>query len=264
GGVTSSRSEERPGDFTRRAIPCPDGGVEGTAIALVGGGTVFNLGKTAVGGKLTVDLVEILPGTRFLPKSRKLLVRVGDVDREAIDIGAVITVREAAAWASLSLPRCAEPKRSTDCSAVAMYLDEYSDSAHATEVRKVLDGAQTKLNVLRDAELWAEIQDDAKTCGDPKAAMPDDIERACTKVRSYQASFPEGAHVADAKAIAARGEAHAVAIRVEWERHRVAEERAEKAAARAKCVGVCRIGCSSRMIRDPAACYAGCVASRCE
>lgn len=222
------------------------------------------LGKTGSGGILRVDLERALPDD--LGSSAK-----GRVMRETSEVGTVDLLpvhgaRETSAYGRLDKAACASPKRSADCTPLIIFLRTYPKSAHAPEIRQILENAHATLTALEDAEAWAETNADG--CARPAGRDIVGAENMCDQLQRYIDNFPNGKHVAEAKAAIVKGrpaikqhyaDQARVAREAEATEKRREQQEAEQArkALRTECNAKCNVMCSRRV--NPGMCLSGCI-----
>jgi hypothetical protein len=273
-GIRASGSETttKTYDKTERVVTarkaCAASPKKGVEIKLVLDETSISLGLTDANGKLVVDLSAVLPETPKFPSAKHAPLVAEGEKVGSVDLPAVLVAREAEVWKRLDVAACRQPTNSRACVPIEAFLKVYPDGAHATEARKLLVDASPKIDVLVSEEWWARTRPD--DCANTKATDLDRLEQDCLMVNNYIAQYPTAPHVAEAKKALAVGNATIAKLRAKKERDAAeakrraeAEERAAAEKERQKCIGVCRMGCSSYSIRDPASCLSGCIASRC-
>lgn len=222
------------------------------------------LGKTGSDGVLRVDLGQELPDN--LGSSAKAHVMRETSEVGTVDLLPVHGAREASAYRKLDRSACASPKKSVDCAPLVAFLRQYPKSAHAPEVRQILENAHSTLTALEDAEAWAETNADG--CARPAGRDIVGAENMCDQLQRYIDAYPNGKHVAEAKAAIAKGrpaikraqdDATRVAREEEAAQKRREQQEAEKArnALRASCNAKCNVMCSRRV--NPGMCLSGCV-----
>jgi hypothetical protein len=250
GGADTKKEVERPGGVAKRGVPCGDGGVAEQPVELRAGSDRFPLGRTDASGKLSADLVDLLPAPKRLPASRVALLFVGDESSRQVDLRPAVAGREKREWNRLNTAACTNPSFAWGCLAVEGFLEDYPDSVHVEEARKVLETGRPKILVLKDHELWATMP--VTTCGDSKSTSTADIDQACELVRGYLAAYPDGAHAAEAKRAIAAGDARARRLR---EDAKNAGATVDAAKARRQCMGSCQSECNAKggpdTLRDP-------------
>jgi hypothetical protein len=123
------------------------------------GGQTFPVGQTDLKGTLEVDLAEVLPPDTLQQASTQTAARlvVGFDGRpfvaaQPVSLEPIIFVQERKAWAALDRTACLAAASITACDAVQEFVKGYPNGAHIADARAVLDGAEPKLRVLRDAE----------------------------------------------------------------------------------------------------------------
>ena len=295
--VTVEKQEVTSNGATLKTdVACSNKRSTGAAVSGKVGETVFDLGKTNLAGKLTVDIDAAVDPTWVVPSPTKTMtILVGESEVATVDLGPLFTAREDRAWQAVAgaVPACASPTTSKACDPVWNFLSKYSAGRHSAEARKIVDDAAPKIRPLADDEMWRDRKDDVQACASKKFETPTDVDAACTAAEAYLSSFPDGQHFKEAAAALKTGHARSAALTLELERRqaraealgRQAEaalqeaerrrqaaadaaertrERQEAAQERTKCEAMCRMGCSSWQFRNNVAmCYSGCVQSRC-
>jgi hypothetical protein len=258
GGVDTKKEVERPGGAAKRNVPCGEGGVAEQTVELRAGADRFPLGHTDVSGKLSIDLVDVLPAPKLLPASRSAILFVGDESSRQVDLRPVVLGREKRDWDRLKTASCTNPSFTWGCLAVEGFLEDYPDSVHVDEARKLLEIGRPKIRVLKDHELWATMP--VTACTDTKSASAADIDQACELVRGYLAAYPEGAHAAEAKRAVAAGDARSRRLREDTKNAGAAVDAAK---ARRQCMSSCQSECNAKGGPDTSSCFGTCVKTRC-
>lgn len=258
GGVDTKKELERPGGVAKRGVPCGDDGVAEQMVELRAGADRFPLGHTDVSGKLSIDLIDVLPAPKLLPASRSALLFVGDESSRQVDLRPVLVGREKRDWDRLNTASCTNPSFTWGCLALEGFLEDYPDSVHVDEARKVLEIGRPKIRVLKDQEMWSTMP--VTACTDPKATSADAVDQACETVRSYLTAFPDGVHAIEARKAIAAGEARARGLR---DGAKKAGAAADAAKLRRQCMSTCQSECNAKGGPDSSACFGNCVKTRC-
>jgi hypothetical protein len=253
-------------------IPCPDAPASAAPVVLVFDQVKAPLGTTDRKGSLAVNLDDVIDREVVIGKPGKAEILVGDTVLGTVLTKPLVAVREARAWAKLPRGKCRNPTTPTDCDLVVEFLKTYPASPHAGEGRQLVQEGKTKVEAILERQAWEAIS--LPTCTNPKLTTTAEIETACAPVEAYLGRFPDGPHASEAKKAVSVGQQRAADIQARLEKQirdkeiqvrraeREAQER-EQQGERRRCEGQCRMICSSRNFRDPAACFQGCVAKEC-
>ena len=130
-----------------------------TQASLQFGGQTYPVGQTDPKGTLEVDLAEALPPETLQHASLQTAatVVVGFEGRpfvagQQVSLEPILFVHERKAWATLDRTTCLSAASITACDAVQDFAKGYPNGAHVADARAVLEQAEPKLRVLRDAE----------------------------------------------------------------------------------------------------------------
>ena len=139
-------------------------------VSLQFGEQSYPVGETDSKGTLEVDLAEALPPAILRgglpPREARLIVQFDGQPFVATDSGGalgirlpwhaalepIIFVQEGKAWATLDRTTCSSAASITACDAVQQFVNGYPNGRHVADARAILDQAEPKLRVLRDAE----------------------------------------------------------------------------------------------------------------
>jgi hypothetical protein len=258
GGADTKKEVERPGGVAKHGVPCGEGEVTEQPVELRAGVDRFPLGHTDASGRLSIDLVDVLPAPRLLPASQVATLFVGDESSRQVDLKPALAGRERREWNRLNTASCTSPSFTWGCMAVEGFLEDYPDSVHADEARKVLATGRPKILVLKDHEMWAMMP--VTACSESKSVSAADIDQACELVRGYLTTYPDGAHVAEAKRAVAAGDARSRRLRADAKN---AGATVDAAKARRQCMGSCQSECNAKGGPDTSTCFGTCVKTRC-
>ncbi len=255
------------GDVVESGVSCKHSPRASADIAIVRQGDTsyqgsgsLPIGTTDAMGSLKVDLEPIVPLDLRWTDS-KYAVIVGTEKVAQLDLTPLVTIREARAWSALDRSKCAKPATSNACSSIVEYLDQYSGGPHAAEAQSLLDAQGPTLRKLRDDEVWSKINPAA--CESTKAESPEQIDSYCKPLKLYLTGFQDGQHATEAKQILEKAKKRREALAADILRKEKAAQAKEAADARKICIAECRVGCSGWRFSDHAACFSGCVESRC-
>lgn len=268
GEETHVSSASRDGTPEKRGT-CTNAPLVGATImgSAIGSGAKYRLGFTGDDGRLKVDLASVLPDD-FDWSRRRLEVLVETQVVGEVDLAATFARREAAAWDVLPIASCKNPEESTSCDPVREFMQTYPDGAHTAEAKALLEEMEPTLQDLYSRETWAGLS--IAQCRNRAFETSTDGEVACIPVREFLNAYPNGAHSEEAGAILKEAEKRIARLRREEEEARKkadaaarAEEARQEAEAKKRCIGRCKVGCSSWKVADRSACFTGCVESQC-
>lgn len=268
GEETHVSSASRDGTPEKRGT-CSNAPLVGATImgVAMGSGAKYRLGFTGDDGRLEVDLASVLPDD-FDWTTRRLEVLVETQAVGEVDLAATFALREAAAWDTLPIASCKNPKESTSCDPVREFLKKYPDGAHTAEAKALLEEMEPTLQDLYSRETWAGLS--IAQCRDRAFETSTDGEVACIPVREFLNAYPDGAHSEEAGAILKEAEKRIARLRREEEEARKkadaaarAEEARRAAEARKQCIGTCKMGCSTWQVANEESCRTGCIARNC-
>lgn len=268
GTETTRTISHRDGDPESRG-PCPNAPLAGAAVTgrASSTGETYRLGDTGPDGRLSVDLDALLP-QEFDWSDRRLDVLIDAEPIGHVDLSTVFERRENAAWTALPLAECRNPTTSTSCDSVQRFLDTYPNGPHSAEGAALLKEMSPALSSLGDKESWLSSQ--SEDCRGGTFETPEEGEQSCRPYREYLKAYPGGAHAGEARKILEAAEKRLSQLRREREaaeKKALAEQRAEEARqeaeAKKRCIGRCKVGCSSWRVANQSACFTGCVESQC-
>jgi len=259
GTVEDTGTVEESKGFAARGIPCHDAVFAHITVSGLLGDHEYNLGHTNERGLIRIDLDKELPD-KLRMIHEKMALDVGGLGVGNVDLAPLFKVRSARAWNGLDTDLCKTPTDGSACNRVVDFLRQYPHGPHSDEARKLLVGARDKIIALRDDAAWQDVP--VKACS--AAKRPDDIDRACEQVHSYLERFPDGRHADEARKIVKKADARKDAITKKAERAEQAEAQKDHAQEVRQCRARCKVGCSTWRIRDPGACYSGCVEAQCQ
>ena len=222
------------------------------------------LGRTGSEGVLRVDLERVV-SDEFDGVTKAYVMR-DTTEVGKVDLVPVQAAHEASTWSKLDKDACAAPKKSDACAPVKAFLKKYPASSHVAEARMIIGKAQPMIEVLEDAEAWAEVNVDG--CARPAGRDIVGAENMCDQLQRYVDSYPNGKHVAEAKAALAKGrpaikrfhdDQARLAREAEAAEKRRQQQEAEKVrtATRTRCHSICNVKCSTRL--NPEMCMSGCL-----
>jgi hypothetical protein len=261
------------GELLGDDVPCSDAPVVDVPVIFQFEQIKESLGSTDREGTLDIQLDKVLNRKLIFGKVGKAEVLVGDTVLGRVLTKPLVTVREARAWMDLPRGQCRTPTTPDDCNEVISFLQQYPEGAHVSEVRLLLQEARPKIELLKEAKAWTDI--DLTACTSGKATTPEEIETACAPLRSYLSRFPDGAHVNEATRAEKIGQRRVDELRARLAKEakeaqdrtarqeKDAEEK-ERLKERRKCEAVCRFGCSSSRFRGrEGVCFQACVEAQC-
>ena len=145
-------------------------------------------------------------------------------DKAAADQAAKDAAAEAA-WKDADPDGCKAPTKADSCRKLEGWLQENPTGKHADEARQILKDSVAKLATLEDDQAWTNAK--ADDCKAPKQS--DD----CSGVQNYVTSYPQGGHLAEAKAVLAASAPKVAQLKA-------SENAAQKAADLADCQKDCK------------------------
>lgn len=222
------------------------------------------LGKTSSDGILRVDLERVV-SDEFDGAEKAYVVR-DTTEVGKVDLAPVRAVHEASAWTKLDKEACAAPKKSDACAPVKAFMKKYPASTHVAEARVIVVKTQPIIDALEEKEAWEALTPD--DCARPAWRDIGGAELACDRIDRYVVTYPNGKHVAEAKAALAKGRpeikrAQDNMARTAREEEAAQRKREQQEAARQKtalqteCNAKCNVMCSRRA--NPGMCLSGCV-----
>lgn len=258
GTVEDTGTVEKSRGLVQRDIPCHDAvHVNATVSGLVGD-KEYKLGTTNDHGIARIDLDQALPaGLRMTDE--KLALSVGGFGVGMADLAPVFGARAERAWKGLDTDLCKTPTDGSSCDRVVEFLRQFPRGPHSDEARQLLAAAKDRIIAFRDDDAWQGIP--VKACA--AAREPDDIDRACEAVHTYLERFPDGRHAEEARKVVKKADERKDAIAKKAERAEQAEAQKDHQQEVRQCRARCKVGCSTWTIRDPAACFSGCVEAQC-
>lgn len=250
-----------PGATLKRGVPCD---VHPAGNATVEGnldGEIVTLGTTDPLGRIEVDLHAAIPGYLVVEPTQTLKLTVGGEAAGAVDLKSVAALRASQAFSQLRLDWCTSPKTASACDPLRGFLRDYPDVPQAAQVRAALEIGEPLTNAIDDDESWAEVQ--ASECGNPEIREPQELLKACEAAITYRKVYTNGRHIGEVTKLLDQARARGEKRMDEKERAEKAEAAKEAAAERAKCVGQCKVICSSWRFKDQGSCMEGCLQSQC-
>lgn len=101
---------------------------------------------------------------------------------------------DAELWAAASIETCKRPKAADACTGVSRYLMQFPEGEHAEEAKALLEAARPVLEPIeRDEAAWS--------LSGYQGCKQDPRKYDCSGVKKYLTRHPDGAHVAEARAI---------------------------------------------------------------
>jgi hypothetical protein len=258
---TSEGEVAVPGATLKRGVPCdvhPAGNetVEGNL-----DGEIITLGTTDPLGRIQVDLHAAIPGYLVIEPTQTLKLSVGGEAAGAVDLKPVAALRASQAFSQLHLDWCTSPKTANACDPLRGFLRDYPDVPQAAEVLAALEIGEPLTNAIDDDDSWAEVQ--ASGCGNPEIKEPQEVLTACEAAITYRKVYTNGRHISEVTKLLDQAHARGEKTMDARERAQKAEAAKEAAAERAKCVGQCKVICSSWRFKDQSSCMEGCLQSQC-
>ena len=170
--------------------------------------TEFNKDKGEVDDGAVAYLVVQLNNTKKLHKYQEKLA-----------------AQEDKMWKDASVKDCQDALAKNSCDSVDAYLAMYPKGKYATEARKAIEDNALAQELNKEDEVWAAA--DVDSCKAP--TKPDD----CDGVVRYLKTYPNGTHLADARAAMKAGEA-------KLDRLKAAEDATARKERKVRCIKMCR------------------------
>lgn len=258
--VSREEIEEYRG-VVRHAVPCNDRPAADVAIVGAVGEHTVVLGKSDSHGRLTVNLEQALSDDITWPKLATMAIQADGKNYGTADLSALYAQRESKGYEDSNHETCAVPKSSGSCNRLQLFLSNYPDGPHSSDAAATLRASRPIIEQFMDDEAWARTI--APNCTKGTAEDPAEIHAACEPYRYYLARYPSGKHAKEAHESLEVGGTRENKLLAEVRRREAAAAQREVAEQRKQCIAECRLGCSSWRFRDHAACFSGCVESRC-
>lgn len=229
GSAETNETVEGSPRTVKERVACPSKPAVGSSVTVALGGWSSPAGKIGADGKLSLNLVDVVPVAAIIGNApTTATIAVDGTTVGTVPTGPVRAAHEDAAWKLLDRPRCSEPSSIDACAEVEGFLRSFPAGAHEAEAREVLTTAEPKLERLRDEKDWASAS--SPTCARPKE------ESACEGVDRYLAQRPAGIHATDAKKLARDAALVLGRLRAQREARERAEAAREQAKERAEAV----------------------------